>query len=77
MGLFPSKDMHTCPPLRSGHIWMKDAHNTESIEKLIFRFLFSKLWLIVFTLFTGDTPYFPSVSPTKKKITAVKADKFT
>ena len=43
---------------------MKDAYSAESNDIPIFQFLFSELWLIVFTSYT---PYFPSVSPTKKK----------
>ena len=50
--LVPSKDMQT-PPLRSGHIYMKDARNAASNEKScirFFRFLFFVLWLIAYTL---------------------------
>ena len=59
----------THPPssLRSGHIYMKDAHSVESIEKLyirFFRFSFFKLWLIAFTIY-DDTP---GVPPTKIKM---------
>ena len=39
------------PALRSGHIYMKDAHSTESNKKSYFRFfqlLFFVLWLILF-----------------------------
>ena len=54
------------PLLRNGQILMKDAHSAESNENCIFRFLFFKIWLIVFTIY-GDTPGFSSVSPTKKK----------
>ena len=66
IGFFPTKDMQNPPhtPLRSGHIYMKDAHSAESNEKSIFRFLFFELWLIVFTIH-GDTPGFSSVSPTQ------------
>ena len=60
--------MQTPPaPLRSGHIYMKDAHCAAPNEKSIFRFLFFELWPIVFT-FYGDTPEISSVSPTKKKL---------
>ena len=46
---------------------MTDAHCAETKEKLIFqfiRFLFSELWLIVFTIF-GDTISFTGVSTEK------------
>ena len=62
-GPVPCKDPSP-PPLRSGHIHMKDAHSAESNEKSYFRyfrFLFFQLWLIVFTI-NGDTP---GVPPTK------------
>ena len=41
------------PPLRSGHIYMKDAHSAESIEKSYFQFLVFELWWIAFTI-DGD-----------------------
>ena len=52
-GFFPTKDMQAplLPPLRSGHIDMKDAECAEKNEKLIFRFLLFELWLIVFTIY--------------------------
>ena len=40
-GPVPSKDMQTWP-LRSGHIYVKDAHYTEPNEKSIFLFLIFK-----------------------------------
>ena len=52
------------PPLGSSDIYMKDTHCVEPNEKSIFRFLFSELWLILFTIF-GDTPEFPNVLPIK------------
>ena len=64
LGLVPSKDMQTPTAFRSGHIYMKDAHNSESIEKphfRFFRYLFFELWLIVFTIY-GNTSSLP---PTK------------
>ena len=70
-GPVPCKDPSP-PPLRSGHIHMKDAHSAESNEKSYFRFLFFQLWLIVFTI-NGDTP---GVPPTKK-IGCSKVAKFT
>ena len=45
-GLFPTKDMQTPLPIRSGHICMKDAYNAESNKRSIFRFLFSELWMV-------------------------------
>ena len=39
--------------LRSGHIYMKDAHSAESNEKssiIFLRFLVFELWLIAFTI---------------------------
>ena len=50
--------------LRSGHIYMKNAHNTKSNEKSYVRFLFCELYLILFTIY-GDRP---GVPPTKKKL---------
>ena len=38
MGRVPSKDMHTPAPIRSGHIYMKDAHSAEPNENTIFQF---------------------------------------
>ena len=38
-GFFPTKDMQTTP-LRSGHLYMKDAHSAELNEKSYF-YLFS------------------------------------
>ena len=39
-GCFPSQDIQTSPPLRSGTLFMKDAHSAESNEKSIIRFFF-------------------------------------
>ena len=58
--------MQTPPPLRSGHIYMKDAHSAESNEKSYIRFfwfLVFELWLIEFTIY-DDTL---GVPPTKTK----------
>ena len=64
-GPVPSKDMQTPPPpLRSGHIYMEDAHSAASNEKSYFRFSFFELWLIVFKTY-DDTP---GVPPTKKEL---------
>ena len=63
------------PPLRSGHIYMKDANSAELNEKKYFRFfqfLFFDLWLAVFKIY-GDTP---GVPPTRKK-SCSKVIKFT
>ena len=38
IGPVPIKDMQT-PPLRNGHIYMKDAQCAETIEESTFRFL--------------------------------------
>ena len=54
------------PTLRSGQIYMKDAHCAESNEESICRFLFFKLWLFVFTVF-GDISSFLSVLSIKKE----------
>ena len=46
--------MQTPPPLRSGHIYMKDTHCAETNEKLIFlflRFLFFELYSILYSKF--------------------------
>ena len=37
MGFFPTKDMQT-PPLRSGHLCIKDAQYAQTKEKLYLRF---------------------------------------
>ena len=64
-GFFPIKDVQIPPPpLKSGHIYMKDGLSAESNEKSYFIFLFFELWVIVFTIY-GNTP---GVPPTKKKV---------
>ena len=64
IGTVPIEDMHK-PPFRSGHIYMKDAHCAEPIEKSLFWFYFSRYgWF--YLQFTSRSPQFPSVSPTKK-----------
>ena len=50
VGCFPTKDMQTAP-LRSGHIYIKDAHSAESSETSYFRFLFPELWWILYSKF--------------------------
>ena len=37
-GCFPTKDMQTPPPLRSGHLFIKDGECAESNEESYFRF---------------------------------------
>ena len=49
----PIKDMQTS--LRSGYIYMEDAHCTETNENRIYQFLFFELWLIAFTIFGAHT----------------------
>ena len=58
----PSKDMQT-PPLRSGHIFRKDALCAEMNEKSIFRFLFFELW----SFLTQNIPIFDTFSRKQEK----------
>ena len=53
-GLFLIKNMQT-PPLRSGYIYMTNAHCVETNEKSILRYLFFELWLIIFQVFRWNT----------------------
>ena len=43
---------------KSGHICMKDAHLAETNEISIFRFLFFKLWSILYSKFTESSKSF-------------------
>ena len=42
----PSKDMQNPPPLRTGHLYMKDAQCAETNEKSYFRFLVFDLLVV-------------------------------
>ena len=54
------------PPFSFAPILMIDAHSAESIEKLIFRYLFFELWLIVYTIYGWHTGFFKCVINQKK-----------
>ena len=46
LGCFPTTDMQNPPPLRSGHLNIKDAECAESNKKSYFRFLVFELLVV-------------------------------